>query len=330
MENYLYGSARIRTLENNLVGRDRLDRMLAVGDPARCVDLLAEAGISVEKDPESGKFLREETLLGRLRDAYREVCAVTENAGFAMIWRYPYDCNNIKAVIKCAYRGVDPAEMLFDFGTIPVEQIVEAQRIHDYSALPEPFASAAMEAEKTFSKNGNPQYVDLILDRVCYRAMLEKAEQGKNAFVISLVKQKIDLTNLLICIRLLRMKSGEAGKILLRNALLSGGNLNEETLIGYYDGGEAYLWDRLLYTDYEKFASEGSVDSSLTVVERAADDFWMESVKKAKMIPYGEETLVAYLIAAEYEVRNLRIVLAGIEAGIPAGVVGERIRKSYV
>lgn len=331
MESYLFGSARIRALENGLVGKEKLERLLSAPTIERCADLLAEFGVDVKRDEQSGAFLREETLLGRLRAAYAEVADVTENAGFAKLFRRQYDCNNIKAAIKCFKRGVDPEEMMFDFGLYDVKTVISSVEKDDFSALEEPFGTAAREATDAFAKTGNPQWVDLILDRACYDAMLSDARESKSEFIMGLVKLKIDLTNLLICVRLLRMKSGEAGRMMLRDALIAGGTLNVSFFTEAYDNGEDALWASLTYSDLSAFAGEaGGSAASLTKLERAADNCWMTAVRRAKMIPYGVETLAAYLAAVEFEVRNLRIVLAGVEAGLSPKTVGERIRLNYV
>ena len=330
MENYLFGSARVRALENNLIGKEKLERLLAASGVDRCVALLAEFGVAVVRN-ESGAFLREETLLGRLRAAYEEVGTTAENAAFARLFRWQYDCNNIKAAIKCFKRGVDPAEMLFDFGNFDLKTVISCAEKNDFTPLGDLFGSAAREAADTFAKTGNPQCVDLILDRACYAAMLGDAQKSGSAYVLDLVRIKIDLTNLLTCIRLLRMKSGEAGKMMLRAALIEGGTLDTAIFQKRYDDGEDAVWGALTYSDFSGFVKEaGGSAAPLTAIERAADNFWMALVRCAKMIPYGIEPMVAYLAATEYEVRNLRIILAGAEAGLPPKTVGERIRLSYV
>ena len=53
-------------------------------------------------------------------------------------------------------------------------------------------------------------------------------------------------------------------------------------------------------------------------------------IKETKFIPIGLEVMVAFLAAHEYEVKNLRILLSGKEAGIPTATIRERIRDSYV
>lgn len=331
MENYLFGSARVSVLENGLIRKDQLERLWNAPSVERCAELLADYGIPVVRNPGTGSFEREETLLSVLRNAFREVAETTENAAFARAFRWQYDCNNIKAAIKCVKRGVNPDGMLFDFGNIEAAIVKDAAARNDFEALGEPFSHAAAEAVETFARTGNPQWVDLILDRACYAAMLRDAKQSKNLFVTDLVTKKIDLTNLLICIRLMRMKSGEAGRLLLADAFLPGGMLPDEFFAQAYSEGEEELWRMVSASEYREFASlSGGSDGSLTAVERAADDFWMTQVRQAKLIPYGVERLTAYLIAVETEVRNLRIILAGLEAGLTAGTIGERVRMGYV
>ncbi len=324
MEDYLFACARVSALENGLIGREKLERLMAAPGMEKCVELLSEYGVDVKRDPATGAFLREETLLARLQKAYAEVQDGTEDAPFARIFRRQYDCNNIKAAIKCQKRGVDPASMMFDFGTIPVQTVVECAGKNDFEKLEEPFATAAREASDAFAKTNNPQWVDLVLDRACYAAML--ADAGKNEFARKIVAQKIDLTNLLTCLRLLRMRSGEAGRMLLRDALIEGGELEKEFFEAAYGEGETPFWEAVARTDYSAFANGLESSSTLTEIERAADNFWISSVRQAKWQVFGQEVLLSYLATVEYEVRNLRIVLAGVEAGLSPKIIGERIR----
>ena len=64
--------------------------------------------------------------------------------------------------------------------------------------------------------------------------------------------------------------------------------------------------------------------------EKLADNYWMSLILENKFIPAGLEVMIAFLAAHEYEVKNLRIVLSGKEAGIATATIRERIRDSYV
>ena len=323
---YLYGSARIRALEGQRIGRDRLERMLEVHTSDEVMTMVADHGFVC-----SGES-REECLLMGLSNGYAEVERATEGKPSPVRFlRYPYDCNNIKALIKCFARGIAPDAMLFDsLGSLCVEEIKLAFEAKDYRIFPSHMAQAIPQAEEAFAQTGNPQKVDLILDRACYADMLADAEDSGVAYSVRLVQTKIDLTNLMTCLRLIRMDSGAAAEAFLEEALLLGGTLDRTVFTESLSAGEQSMSERLSYSRYAGFASLLAEGSPLHVLEKWSDDFWMELAREAKFVPFGAEVLVGYAVALEYEVKNIRILLAGKDAGLESDVIRERLRKSYV
>ena len=327
---FVFESTRIRALEKNLIGAERLERLLNAGSLDRCGALLGEFGAEVVYDAESGVMDREKTLEKRLRSAYEEVVSLTDGEDFLKLWLYPYDCNNIKACIKCNYREVSAEDLLVDFGTISLQELKIAAERGEYGSLPAPFGEAAAEAAQALTATSDPQTVDLILDRACYLGMTELARNGGVAFARELLERKIDLTNLLICLRRLRMSDRYVRDILPRELFLEGGTLTYEYLSDLCRGGEAYLWERLEYSPYRKFPYRCGVRSSLGEAELVADNLFMERLRDARAVPYGAEPLLGYLLGTEYEVKNLRILLSGYSISLPQKTVRERMRDSYV
>ena len=329
-DTYVFESARIRALENRLIGGAALERLMEAGSLSRCLESLEELGVEMIREDESGEVDRERTLERRLQEAYREVLSLTDRADFLRLWLYPYDCNNVKAIIKCRYRGVSAEGALFDFGSIPHALLQEIADHGAYEKLPSPFDAAAAEAAKALAATANPQTVDLILDRACYGGMLELARGCGVEFALELVMQRIDLTNLMICLRRLRGADRYVREILPREMFLEGGKLSYEYLNDLCLGGEAYFWRRLEFSVYDKFAYRGGASVSLGRAEQVAEDLFMEQVRRARSIPYGAEPLLGYLLGCEYEVKNLRILLSGYAIAPSGGSVWERIRSSYV
>ena len=330
MADYLYGSAHVRALENAIVGRDRILRMAQSKSVEDAYALLSEAGIPLVRNGE-GRICREETLLSILKRAYETVVALVPDSGAIRLWLYPYDCNNVKATIKAFIRGIDPDSMTFDFGTVPVGAIAEMVKKGSFYGLPTAMLKAAHDAVSAYAKTKNPQQIDLILDRACYADMLREATASGNEFVLRLVRARIDLINVSIAIRILRMRCGDAGVALLTESMLYGGEIDREVLIAHFGKGEASLLSYLHSTSYGRFADAFlASDGATSSLDRVADDFLMEIVKETKFIPIGLEVMVAFLLAHEYEVKNLRIVLAGKEAALAASIIQERIRESYV
>lgn len=330
MKDYLFESARVRTMENTLVGEAGFAELLQARDEAELLSRLKALGVDPVTEPESGRLLAEETLLLRLKQAYREVLAGDGNTGALRLWLYPYDCNNVKAAIKGVIRECDPRSMMFDFGTVNTELLIRMAKNGIFEGLSPAICRAAGEAMTTYAKHRNPQEIDLALDRACFADMLSAAEASGSELVLQLVRERIDLTNLMITVRVLRMKNGAIGRILLDGALVEGGTLTVAEWEEWFSLGEDTLWERLRYTQYAAVADAVRSDATLRAVERCADNFFMRSVRGIKFIPYGVEVSVGYLLAVESEVKNLRILLAGKTLGLEADVIRERMREGYV
>ena len=330
MADYLFGSANIRTLENAIIGRERIEKLLNTKTTDEAWSLLSDWGVDVIRNGE-GKPMREETLLGILKGAYARLGELAPDSAALRLWLYPYDCNNLKAAQKAFIRGIDPTSMLFDFGTRPALEIVKMVETGNYEGLSANLQESAKAAMDEYAKTQNPQVIDLILDKACWRDMLASAKASGEAFVIRLVQTRIDLLNAMIALRILRMKSGNVGKVLFGEAFLEGGKLSFEQLNLCLTNGEDALWNYLYRTGYSAFAQGfAKSDKTLSTAEKLADNYWMSLILENKFIPDGLEVMIAFLAAHEYEVKNLRILLAGKEAGIAVATIRERIRDSYV
>lgn len=323
---YLYGSARVRALENRLIGKEHLERLLEAKDSAAVMAMLGDHGYVSEG------VSREDCLLRVLSRGYEELDRMTEGKPSPMRFlRYPYDCHHIKSLIKCFSRGIDADGLWLDsLGTLCSDEVKRAFQEKDYHAFPPHMAAAIPTAEERFSQTGNPQKVDLILDGACYADMLAVAKESGIPLAVRLVEAKIDLTNLMTCLRLIRINLGSAGASFLEEALLSGGTLTRDFFEESLTAGESTMAERLTYSRYGGFGALLTEGSELHVLEKWADDCWMELAWNAKFVPFGAEVLIGYAVALEYEIKNIRILLVGKDAELPSDVIRERLRKSYV
>ncbi len=333
---YMYASARLRMLENRIVGRERVEALCDAKTDAEAQARLAEYGIA-----DGGT---EAALLGILRDAYAEVASCVPEAAVFDWMRYPYDCSNLKMALKCHIRRLsdaETAEMLFDFGTVPAADVLtligtETPPPELARGVPPALLAALPDAREAYAKSGDPRLIDLRLDRACYRDMLAAVTDAGEPALTGWVKAKIDLTNVMIALRILRLSSGVSTERFLEEALLEGGTLGKEFFLavqGEADGEEALLW-RLRTTRLPLY--EGLVrrmeqtDKSLAALEKCCDDTHMELVRRDARVPFGVTVPGGYLYGWETAVRNIRIVLAAREAGMSPAQTRERVRESYV
>ena len=329
---YLYASARIRALEAGLLGEEALWRMAEAKSSAEILSALPDFGFTLCREgvDGTGAVDREATLVSLLLGGFRDVEDMTDENTVRFL-RHPYDCNNIKTLIKCFSRGLLPDGMLFDgLGTLSAEEVRTAFAHKDYSAFPQHMAQAIPHAETAFAETGNPQQVDLILDGACYADMKEAAFTAGADFGVRWVEMKIDLTNVMICVRLMRMGQTPSNAALLDEALLSGGALDTALFREMFSADESQLGDRLATTHYAALTALLQNGAPLSALEKQTDDICMELIRTAKWVPFGIEVPIGYVLALETIVKNLRILLAGKDAGFSPEVIRERLRKSYV
>lgn len=326
---YMYCSARIRAMEGSLVSTDKMRVVADSSTFSEAINKIAECGVALVYS-ENGEVDAESSLQKTYTDACEFVRSYVPHPEQLEFLRYPYDCNNLKAAIKCYFRGISPNSMMYDCGVCPSDSAMAAVK-GEPTGYPEFMSAAVSEAMESYSKTKNPQNIDVIMDRACYRDMLECAKSSECEFFVKLVKTKIDLTNILTCIRLIRMRMGHAGYLLLGSAILEGGTYDQKFFCECYEGGEDKLCESLAFSDYGKFISFIVENRDrLSQVEKFSDDMYMEIAKGAKNIAFGPEVAAGYLIAIEYQIKNLRIILDAKLTGKSTDTLNERLRCSYV
>ncbi len=328
---YMYASTRVHTLERYMVGRERMEALLECRTTEDAIARLGEYGLTLP-EAETGvtPAAWEEMLLAALRKAYAEVEAAVPDPAPFRAFRYPYDCNNLKVAVKCAIRGISVEGLLFDFGTVPADAVETAVREGKLEGLyPPAMAAAVREARTAYDLTSDPRRIDAVLDRACYADMLAALSALGDETVTGWMRAKIDLVNILICLRILRMGRGSAGEAFLADALLPGGTLTHTFFADAYAAEESGLWVALRPTPYDKLTRLGE-NPALSAVEKAADDLWMELVREGARIPFGAPVVAGYLVGWEAAVKNIRILLAAKNAGLAQNLLRERIRVSYV
>ncbi len=316
---YLYASTYIRAIEEKGVCRELLSRML----DAESADVAASALLEVyRKSGGNENELCDEIV----NDAYATVDDVVSVDGMCTFMRYPYDANNIKSAIKCRAKGISAEGLMFGCGTLPTDAYVDMAASGDYSRLPARLASAAKAAADTFAKTGDPQSVDLPVDKACLEALLDGADGTGSKFISDAIALKVDATNILTAMRVSRL-AGETAKGTLEASLAEGGKVPVKALIDAVLG-EISVADAA--AEHRPELSSALESDSLGRTERALDNAYLSAVYAAKKVPFGCEIPFAYLVAAEYNAKNARIILAGKRAGLSAEAIGERMRLFYV
>lgn len=323
---YLYLSARIRAIENSLVGQEKLVFLTEQKTTDDIIAALLSFGLPKVLDAE-GNIDTEAMLLTYFKNGVKTVKEALPHPTLLLPIEYPYDCHNIKSYLKCTLRGIDPAELMIDTGSIPVSDLLEILKEKRGDALPPHMATAFPQAEVTYAKTRDPRDIDFILDRAAFADMHEAA--ADLPFAASIVAAKADLTNIFMAIRLLRSENPAIAPLIFHKASVPGGILPQDILHAALQSGDMRtLITSLHATPYGDIAAKCT--DSFAAAEKTADDYVMRLVKTAKQIPFGAEIPLAYLFALEVCIKNIRLILAGKMAGLAGNTLKERVRESYV
>lgn len=328
---YMFSSARIRAMETRMLSAEACERFIGADTAEDILESLGDFGCRIVMTEGMGgaRVDREASIMTMLEDAFREVREMLPSPDAVSFLQYKYDCNNIKSLLKCRVRGVEPTGMLSGAGSVALKALTDAVEAGDYSPLPPHMAAAAAEALETCLRTSNTQCIDLILDRACFADMAETAAASGVPFARHYVERLCDLTNAAMALRVVRMGGDSVGR-LLDEALLEGGTLAPRCWADAAGQGETAVWALIAGSEIAELGRRAGVSSSLAEVERASDACMMQLIRSVRWLPFGAELATAYLAGLELGIKNVRIIMAGKDAHLDAETIRSRMRDMYV
>lgn len=332
LPSFAYAAARIFALENKLLTRDRVERMVEASDPSETLKVLSEtdyaAGISEMVGPHDYEKLLSQEISG-IYDLFQTISPDPEITNLFFL---KYDFHNLKVLVKARYLDREEDDLLIAAGvTIPLEILKEAIKEGDYSNLPIYIGEALEEIDKAMDFKLDPQRIDLVLDRAMYRHIFDVCKGRKNRFALDYFTLQADLINIR---SYLRVRKIDESYEFLKDLLLPGSQLDEDFFLAHIKEPVENIAYSLKNAKYGKIVEKGVEEynetGSLSVYERLMDDFLLDYVKAARWNPLGIEPIIGYLLAKENEVRIIRIIMVGKINNLPAEIIRERLRDVYV
>lgn len=327
---YLFSTARVRSVEKNMLTRERAEKMIDAKTTEDSLKVLSDIDYGYGSDVADPNNY-EKLLTDEHKKTYDFITSIAPELDYFNMFLYPYDYHNLKVIMKSEYSGTDASDAFVDTGSIDLKVLRYSVKERDFSELTENMESALKEIIETFPKTNDPQIIDIILDKYCYDEMLKSAEETKSKFIIDYVKMQIDAINVKTYVRLKKMdKSWD----FFTKVFLRGGNIGEQIFIKNYDETFEKFAEQLSAYGFKEAFLEGTEalaeTGKFTTLEKLLDNKIIEHIRSAKYISFGIEPLAGYLIAKDNEIKIARIILAGKLAGISPELIRERLRETYV
>ena len=146
---YLSVSARVRAMENRLLTRDRMDRMIDAADDGEARKVLAECGY-----PEGGSL--DQALAAARADVFRDMESAVPDRRLVEIFQLKYDYHNAKTLLKAAAMGRDPQPLLLPGGRYDPAELAEGWRREELRGCSPAFQTAMAQA-KAVLEDINPR-----------------------------------------------------------------------------------------------------------------------------------------------------------------------------
>jgi len=330
-EEYAFPCSLIRAYEKKILSVSDYDRLLDFKTVNQQVALLAEFGYGDGKELKNPRDF-EKILREGQNDVYELVYSVAPEKEELELFSYPNDYHNLKVLLKAESLKIDPKPYLVENGKFQASEIEEMVRERNFTFMTDEMKQAFDLAQTIFLKGQDPQEIDIILDKACYKDMLKKAEETANQFIIGYVKLLIDILNVNSFVRL---REAFKQSDFLQKIFLDGGNIDVKFFLASWDENYQQIGEKWAPFGMKEIFQVGAVsvltsEGKYTEFEKLSDNLRMKYLKDAKYISFGVEPLVGYMLAKETEIRNLRMIFTGTVTEVPKEVTQERLRAPYV
>jgi V/A-type H+-transporting ATPase subunit C len=337
---YAYFVAEIRVLETRLLTRTQLLRMVEAPDAEAAFRMLGETEYGRAAGAAEGVADYESALaaeLGRVFGLIRRDCPEPELVGLLGI---AYDFQNLKTALKAALTGkaLEPRHLV-SAGNLPPRALLALARggsgagsdaAGDLAEIPPPYMESVARVREMYHATQDPQDVDLILDAMRFRAVRGRAQDARYDLVERVTSASADLINMRTAVRMRLL--GRSAASLLRTTV-PGGAIPPERLAAAMAFEPAEMPAALAGLPHSDVLAAGmqsyAAAGSLVQLEKLMDDRLLSLTREARYVALGPDAVIAYFLAKETEIKNLRIIFTGKLNRLPEATIRERLRETY-
>lgn len=321
MDNSIYANARAISLQNFLLGADRLGRMAECGSKTEALKILAEVnfGEGAAGDGYEAIIAAEEN---KFFDFVREVSPSENFKKYLLIGN---DYHNAEVFSRCKYLKIQPEKMLVGGGLYKTEQLKDWIFADDYKNLGKILADTLLEADNIFVLGKADGKTISGLFRRAYYKELEKIA-AKEKLLKRVYSAKADSVNISLALRTRDFQEAQS-------LFVGGGTLTSAELKTLSEEPAESLKERFKYSPLKEII-ESAVESfskgkPLTEFEKITDGFTLKLLKENK---YDVESYRPFMLYCYYklaEIDNVRIILSCLDNGIDKGEIKDRVRETY-
>ena len=319
-QDFTYAVARIRFRETKLLSDTDLNALLMSSDVDAVMRLLRDKGWGDNTDcrPEELLALEENKLWEFINETVDDISVLN----FLLI---PNDYHNLKVILKCITRDLDPDSMLIEDSVEDAQAIYKAIKSREYGDLPEYLQEVAQDAMTTLLQTSDGQLCDIIVDKACMEHVYRLGKESESDIIRLYCELFVVAADIKIAIRCANTKK----KLdFIRRALAECDTLDVERLAQAACEGKDEVIAYLGTTEYR--SAVDAIETSMSAFEKWCDDYMTNAMKPQKWEPFGIGPVVAYIIARQNEIKAVRMILSAKLNNLSENTIKERLRDMYV
>lgn len=296
---YVQTAARVKVEEKKLLNMAKLNRMIESDTPTDILKILSETDynksmVGVKNDTEFDKIFQNES-----KKVYELAKDLSKNCFECIeILELKNIFQNLKLNLKINIKEDKNIE-------------IDEKYLKEYNL-----------ALKEYEKTKDVQMAMILFDKLYFK----KLKTLCNKLNLEILNDYYDIAlksyNLLT---FLRLKNQNRTYKYAQNCLV-----DDAELLKIYDEQSNYIQSLEKYFDNKKIWQAYEKTKSIASIEKELDNLIVDLIKKYKNVNYGIEPVVTYVLAKEYEMKAIRLIMTGKINKIPNEVIRERLRDIYV
>jgi V/A-type H+-transporting ATPase subunit C len=332
---YAYITGRVRAMKTKLIPAEMYPRMMSM-DTSEIARYLEETQYKDEIDAlskdYSGTELIEHATFANLAKTYRKLLRVSIDEPSFLILEYlrRWDVWNIKTLLRGKFYGASDTEIvkyLVPAGELSGEHLAELAKKESIQEVISAFDGTDYVSALAQYDGKSLASVENALDKLYYFRM-ERAVGGTlsvgGGLLLKYVRREIDIRNL---ITLFRMNKAGVDAAVIQENLIPGGKLHEElSRMAGQPFGE-FIRSLEGYPFWSSISDIATVD--VDAIGRIEARLRAYLIRYAWALsnyhPLSILPVLGYMVSKETEVSNIRKIVRGKEAKLPAELIEEQV-----
>jgi V/A-type H+-transporting ATPase subunit C len=319
---YAYATARVRSLELNMLSRSVFVDMANAATFADAVELLNGTEYALDAKADTERL--EQMLLERRTEIRRLFGELIQNEGIEAFLRAREDFANMRLAVRRVVTGRKLGLDYSDDGNVPAAEFEEIFEQENYERFPEYLQEAVEAAVLGYYESHDVRRIDYEIDRVQASWRVRQAQKLQSEFGLSLMRIRIDLTNIRTMLRLKMADRQEETGYFLPDGFVSIDRFRQGLEAGLEALGPLFYstpYYELLELSIPYLKSE----QSFLKLEKECEDYVKGFLKTTRSIAAGPQPVIAYFLMKEAEIRTVRMVLTGKKNNLPPQLIQDRL-----